>query len=187
MTRNSNVAPEPQGLIALRALGTGAVAGAAGTSALNTIAYLDMVWRARPASNTPEATVTKLADLTGLPIPGSEEERTTRIAALGPLLGLLAGTGVGAALGLARAAGYRPGLFGTFLTATAGAMVVGNGPMTALGVTDPRSWSRTDWLSDIFPHLAYGLTAAAALVAMDPSPTARANQTPPDPGSVIRT
>ena len=133
-----------------------------------------MVWRARPASTTPEATVQKVADLAGIAIPGSEEERGNRLAGLGPLLGIMAGTGVGAALGLARAAGYRPGLLGTFLAATAGALVVGNGPMTALGVTDPRTWSRTDWASNIFPHLAYGITAAAALLAMDPpAPPAR--------------
>jgi hypothetical protein len=154
------------------ALAAGVLAGAAGTTALNTVAYLDMVWRARPASSTPEATVKKLADLTGISFPGTEEERTNRIAGMGPLMGLMAGISVGAALGLARAAGYRPGPVGTSLAATAGALVVGNGPMTALGVTDPRTWSRTDWLSDIFPHLAYGITAAAALRALDPGPTA---------------
>jgi hypothetical protein len=154
------------------ALAAGALAGAAGTTALNTVAYLDMVWRARPASSTPETTVKKLADLTGISIPGTEDERTNRIAGMGPLMGLMAGISVGAALGLARAAGCRPGPVGTSLAATAGALVVGNGPMTALGVTDPRTWSRTDWLSDIFPHLAYGITAAAALRALDPRPPA---------------
>jgi hypothetical protein len=138
----------------LGALAAGAAAGAAGTSALNAVAYLDMVWRARPTSTTPEATVQKMADLAGTAIPGSDEERSNRLAGLGPLLGIIAGTGLGGALGL---------------TATAGALVVGNGPMTALGVTDPRHWSRTDWISDIVPHLAYGITAAAALLAMDPS------------------
>ncbi|CAH0175779.1 hypothetical protein SRABI83_01303 [Arthrobacter sp. Bi83] len=154
------------------ALAAGALAGAAGTTALNTVAYLDMVWRARAASSTPEATVKKLADVTGIPIPGTEDERTNRIAGLGPLMGLMAGISVGAVLGLVRGAGYRPGPLGTCLAATAGALVVGNGPMTALGVTDPRTWSRTDWLSDIFPHLAYGITAAAALRALDPEPSA---------------
>ncbi|WP_104139027.1 hypothetical protein [Arthrobacter sp. ZGTC131] len=169
MSRNNIARQAAVPLTPLGALAAGAAAGAAGTSALNAIAYLDMAWRARPASTTPETTVQKVVDLAGIAIPGSEDERGNRLAGLGPLLGIMAGTGLGAALGLARAAGYRPGLLGTFLTATAGALVVGNGPMTALGVTDPRTWSRTDWASDILPHLAYGITAATALLAMDPA------------------
>jgi hypothetical protein len=37
--------------------------------------------------------------------------------------------------------------------------------MTALGVTDPRSWDATSWLSDVIPHLAYGAVTAAVLTA----------------------
>ncbi len=151
----------------IRALAAGAIAGAAGTTALNTVTYLDMIWRARPASSTPEATVEKLADVTGVRIPGSAEERTHRIAGLGPLTGLLVGAGVGTALGLARAAGYRPRLLGSSLTATAGALIGGNGPMTVLGITDPRTWSPGDWASDLIPHLVYGIVTAAALQALD--------------------
>lgn len=151
----------------IRALATGALAGAAGTTALNTATYLDMVWRARPASTTPEATVEKLADVTGATIPGTAEERTNRIAGLGPLTGLLVGTGVGAALGLARTTGYKPGLLGSSLTAAAGALLGSNGPMTILGITDPRTWTPTDWASDLIPHLAYGIVTGAALQALD--------------------
>jgi hypothetical protein len=35
--------------------------------------------------------------------------------------------------------------------------------MTVLGVTDPRSWSVTDWVSDLVPHLAYGAVAGGVL------------------------
>ena len=154
----------------LRALAGGAVAGAAGTTALNTLTYLDMVWRARAASNTPEATVKKLAAVTGVTIPGTEEERANRIAGLGPLTGLLVGVGTGAALGLARAAGFRPGMAMTSVTAAAAALAGSNGPMTALGITDPRTWSRADWISDIVPHLAYGAVTGGALQALDPDP-----------------
>lgn len=151
----------------IRAIGAGALAGAAGTTALNTVTYLDMIWRARPASSTPEATVEKLAGVTGLNIPGSAEERTNRIAGLGPLTGLLVSAGVGAVLGLARTTGYRPGLLGSSLTATAGALLGSNGPMTILGITDPRTWSPMDWASDLVPHLAYGIVTGAALQALD--------------------
>jgi hypothetical protein len=39
------------------------------------------------------------------------------------------------------------------------------GPMAALDVTDPRTWSPSDWASDVVPHLAYGCTTAAAFAA----------------------
>jgi hypothetical protein len=42
---------------------------------------------------------------------------------------------------------------------------VANGPMTAMGLTDPRTWSRTDWLSDVLPHLAYGWVTASTYAA----------------------
>lgn len=40
----------------------GLIAGAAGTSALNAATYMDMAIRGRPASNTPEESVQRLAD-----------------------------------------------------------------------------------------------------------------------------
>jgi hypothetical protein len=82
-----------------RGLLAGAAAGAAGTTALNAITYLDMVARARPASSTPQDTVEKLSDLTGIPIPGDQEERANRVAGLGPLTGLVAGVGIGPSSG----------------------------------------------------------------------------------------
>jgi hypothetical protein len=46
-------------------------------------------------------------------------------------------------------------------------MVVGNGPMTLLRVTDPRAWSATDWAADVLPHLSYAVSAAATLEMLD--------------------
>jgi len=43
-------------------------------------------------------------------------------------------------------------------------LVASNGPMTVLGITDPRTWSATDWVSDVVPHLAY---AAVVRTTMD--------------------
>lgn len=147
----------------LRGLGIGLAAGAAGTTALNTTTYLDMVLRARPASSTPEASVEALAKRTGLTIPGDGDERTNRVSALGPLLGIASGLGVGVLLGVARSAGIRPGLVTGALLAGGAALIAGNGPMTVLGVTDPRTWSATDWVSDLVPHAVYGVVAAALL------------------------
>ena len=145
----------------------GAAAGAAGSTALNAVTYLDMTVRGRGTSSTPEQTVEKLAEKAHLPIPGEGETRENRVQGLGPLTGLVAGIGVGVLGGLARASGYRSAKpVGTALT-TLGVLVAANGPMTALGVTDPRTWSTTDWISDLVPHLAYGLVVKTTMDAFD--------------------
>lgn len=77
----------------------GAAAGAAGTTALNAVTYLDMVARGRPTSSTPEATVEKLADKAHVPVPGEGDARQNRVAGLGPLTGLVAGVGWGPGCG----------------------------------------------------------------------------------------
>jgi hypothetical protein len=41
-------------------------------------------------------------------------------------------------------------------------MAGANGPMTALRVTDPRSWVAAATGADVVPHLAYGLVTATA-------------------------
>lgn len=153
----------------LRGMLLGAGAGAAGTTALNGVTYLDMVTRGRPASSAPEKTVETLSEKTGVEIPGNEETRQNRVAGLGPLTGMAAGVGVGAVLGALRAVGVRPRpLVGTTL-ASLGALIGGNGPMTAMGVTDPRSWSANAWLTDIIPHVAYGAVTATLLDRLDPN------------------
>ena len=145
----------------------GAAAGAAGTTALNAVTYLDMTVRGRGTSSTPERTVEALAAKAHVPIPGDEEHRANRIAGLGPITGLAAGVGMGVVVGLVRAAGYRSQpLVGTLLT-TLGVLVASNGPMTALGITDPRTWSATDWASDIVPHVAYAAVVKTTMDAFD--------------------
>lgn len=145
----------------------GAAAGAAGTTALNTTSYLDMAVRGRPTSSTPEDTVEKLADLAHVSIPGQGEDRDNRLAGLGPLSGVVTGVGIGALLGLARAARWRPGLVVSALAATAAALAGANVPMTALGITDPRTWPLESWVADIVPHVVYGVVTAATLQGLD--------------------
>ncbi|WP_369135073.1 hypothetical protein [Modestobacter sp. I12A-02662] len=141
----------------------GAAAGAAGTSVLNAVTYLDMVVRGRGASSTPEQTVERLADKAHVAIPGDQETRSNRVQGLGPLTGLAAGIGMGVLTGLVRATGFRSRpLVGTGLI-TAGVLVAANGPMTVLGITDPRTWSTTDWVSDVVPHLAYAAVVKATM------------------------
>jgi hypothetical protein len=145
----------------------GAAAGAAASTALNAVTYVDMAVRGRGSSSTPEKTVEALAQKAHAPIPGDDETRQNRLQGLGPLTGLAAGVGVGVVTGAARAAGLRSQwLVGTLLT-TAGILVAANGPMTALGITDPRSWSTTDWISDLVPHLVYGAVLTSTMDAFD--------------------
>ena len=137
----------------------GAAAGAAGTTALNAVTYLDMAWRGRPPSSTPEDTVEKLAHAAGVEVPGDDQTRQNRLAGLGPLTGIATGVGVGVAAGLLARSRRLPwpalaGVVGL------GAMAGANGPMTVLGITDPRSWGVAGWLSDGVPHVVYGVVTA---------------------------
>jgi len=145
----------------------GAAAGAAGSTALNAVTYLDMAVRGRAASSTPEDTVEKLAGAAHVPIPGDGETRENRKQGLGPLVGLVAGVGVGVLGGAARASGYLSAKPVGITLTTLGVLVAANGPMTVLGVTDPRTWSATDWISDIVPHLAYGAVVKTTMDAFD--------------------
>jgi hypothetical protein len=153
-----------------RHLLNGALAGAAGTTALNAATFLDMAVRKRPASSTPEQTIERGADLVGLRLPEDEQERQARESGIGSLLGALAGVGAGVTLGALRGTTGRPsGTAGTVGAAWVLAMLAGNGPMTLLGVTDPRTWRPVDWVADMVPHLAYAVVAAAALEAFETS------------------
>ncbi len=152
----------------LQGLLLGAAAGAAGTTALDTATYLDMAVRGRPTSSTPQRTVERLAEVGHVEVPGEGETRENRVSGLGPLTGILAGVATGAALGLARGAGWRPRGPVAALAAAAGAVLAGDGPMTLLGVTDPRTWPASSWAADLVPHLAYGAVTAAVLDRLDP-------------------
>ncbi|MGW5362790.1 hypothetical protein [Actinopolymorpha pittospori] len=145
----------------------GAAAGAAGTTALNVVSYVDMVTRARPASTTPETTIETFSRRSHIPIPGTDGARANRVAALAPLTGIAAGVGFGALLGLLRGTRWHSGRVVTMAAATAGVMVATNTPMTALGVTDPRTWAATDWVADVLPHLAYAAVTVAVLDGLD--------------------
>jgi hypothetical protein len=146
----------------------GAAAGAAGTAALDAVTYLDMTVRGRAASDTPERTVEKLADSAGVAVPGEGETRDNRLTGLGALSGIATGVGVGAAFGVLRRLGLRPPtLIGGTLVGLS-TMAATARSMASMGISDPRTWSAADWLSDLLPHLAYGLVTYATLQALEP-------------------
>lgn len=139
----------------------GGLAGAAGTTALNAVTYLDMALRARPASSSPEQTVRQAERHTG-PLPGDQSSAGNRRSGIGALLGIAAGVASGVVYGCARTwCPHAPVpllAIGAGLAANAGSTA----PMTALGVTDPREWTAESWLMDLVPHLAFGAVTALA-------------------------
>ncbi|MGC5022347.1 hypothetical protein [Micromonospora sp. DT47] len=137
----------------------GAIAGAVGSAALNVVSYLDMVVRARPASSTPDEIVRRLAGVAHVDL-GTEDRAANRRSGLGALLGYGMGVAAGAVFGLL-AGGRRWPVPAAAALLGAGVTAMSDGSMTALGVTDPRTWRRSDWVADIVPHVAYGAAAAA--------------------------
>jgi hypothetical protein len=154
-----------------RQLLRGAAAGAAGTTALNAATYLDMLVRARPASTTPEESVRRLVEQghpTALSAKGPDsDEAANRRTALGALMGIATGVGAGAVLGAVRPLlGPRRPVRAMVVAALA-ANLGGVLPMWALGISDPREWSAESWLSDLLPHLVYGVVTAVVYDQLD--------------------
>ena len=149
----------------------GTAAGAVGTVALNAVTYGDMMLRGRSASSVPSQVAGQLIEKAGIDLSTQSEEQggptaQNRQSGLGALQGFAVGLGIGAVYGV-----VRPSLedvskvrAGTMLCLAA--MVASDGPAVALGVTDPRQWDLNSWLSDIVPHLAYGLATALSYDAL---------------------
>ncbi|MEU9594264.1 hypothetical protein AB0D84_31735 [Streptomyces sp. NPDC048193] len=149
----------------MQSLIKGLVAGAAGTVALNLTTYGDMLLRGRGASDMPAEVADRVADRVGLVL-GDEESKPNREQAVGALLGYVTGLGVGAAYGVQR---HRRGPLPDWVAGPvlgAAAMVGSDVPAAALGVTDPKQWDRTSWVSDIVPHVVYGFTTASVYQAL---------------------
>lgn len=133
----------------------GAMAGAAGTSALNATTYLDMAMRGRPPSEVPKKMVKELANRSG--IAQLEENRERAFSAL---VGYVDGVGSGALFGLIRPAMKDVSWFWAGLALGAFTGLMSEGVATAMGQTDPRKWGVAGWLADIVPRAVYGWTAA---------------------------
>jgi hypothetical protein len=161
----------------------GAIAGAAGVVALNAAGYLDMLVRGRAASDMPARVAGKLADELGLPLADADEDRdeddddeddddetdegvpANRREAIGALVGMANGIGIGIAYGICRLVLPRPPAWLAGAALGAAAMAASDYPATRLGLTEPRDWSATDWVSDVVPHMAYGVATAIAFEA----------------------
>jgi hypothetical protein len=136
----------------------GVLAGAAGTLALEIVTYGDMTSRGRPSSDLPARAAGELAKMVGSDL-GDGEQATNRQTGIGSLLGYGAGIGLGTAVGIVAGRRRLPRLKGPVLLGAL-AMIAGDMPMVALGVTNPRTWTKKEWLTDAVPHAAYGLATA---------------------------
>ena len=138
--------------------GLGLMAGAAGTTALNFVGYTDMLVRGRSASSMPAEVASSLADRIELPLGSAlSERRKPREEALGALLGLANGILIGVAYGALHPTLQDTPGWARALIVGGAAMLASDGPAVALEKTDPRTWTASSWVSDILPHLAYGI------------------------------
>ena len=147
----------------------GAIAGAAGTIALDLTTYGDMLVRGRGASSVPARMAGVMADQIGIaPLAtGTEGDvADNRREAAGAVLGYSTGVGIGLVYGLLR--GHTDRKASPLAGAAVGlsAMAASDLPIALTGVSDPATWSSTDWLSDLIPHLVYGLVTVAVYDAL---------------------
>ncbi|SEL11286.1 hypothetical protein SAMN04515665_108125 [Blastococcus sp. DSM 46786] len=156
----------------------GLAAGALGTVVLDAATSLDMALRGRPASSVPERTVDAAAAALDRDVPGRGQVRRNRRSALGALTGIGNGLASGVLASALRSAGVRfPAPLGA-LVAGGTSMALTDGAVAALGVEDPRTWGREEWLADVLPHLAYGAAVQTVLESV-PTDAERAAPVPP--------
>jgi hypothetical protein len=153
----------------LRGVLLGAVAGSTGNLTLEIVTYGDMLLRGRAASGVPAKMAATLADNFGIEALSSAatgNQADNRRSAAGALLGYALGVGLGGAYGLARP------VLGRMSTPLAGAavglaaMTVADASYALTGVSDPKTWSIADWISDFVPHIIYGLVTVATYEAI---------------------
>jgi uncharacterized membrane protein len=131
-------------------LARGAVAGATGTTALAAATSAGAALRGRPAAGAPQG-----------------------------LAGTATGVGLGTLGGLLRTAGLRlPTVVGGPVLGAA-SLVAADGPLAWARLSGRLAGSPAEWASDVVPHLVYGVTTHATLVAVsrvaegrDPEPAA---------------
>jgi hypothetical protein len=151
----------------MRGLILGAIAGAAGTMALDYASYIDMALRGRAPSDLPAEVIRRLAVKAGIPslsVPSDDADDATknRRSALGALSGYKVGIVLGALYGMASYPSTKDrGIVLRSILLCALAMAASDVPSTLLEATNPSEWGTSGWISDIVPHLAYGAVTAA--------------------------
>ena len=146
----------------------GLYAGAVGSTVLNAITYCDMALTGRPASKAPAEVVRRLAEQIGWKQLAQSDDTATidiqnKRQALGALLGIAVGVGIGGVWGISRPILSMLPLFIQAPCIGVSAMAASDVPLARLGVSDPKTWSSSDWLRDVLPHIGYGVAVALIL------------------------
>jgi hypothetical protein len=145
----------------------GAIAGAAGTVALDVATYADMAVRGRRASDVPATMVKNVAEAAGAGALASDDETTTnRRSGIGALFGYASGLAVGIAYGVVRPALRGGPVVLAALAAGGAAMALSDMAIAASGASDLKTWRPADWAADAIPHLCYGLALALSFDAL---------------------
>ncbi|MEZ5235204.1 MAG: hypothetical protein R2749_21240 [Acidimicrobiales bacterium] len=144
-----------------RSIGGAVIASLAATTALNATTYVDMLLRGRPASSLPSQAADAFARRLHLPLGDPDGDAgAARREGLGALLGI--GTGlVGGTAAALSVRGRLPAALGA-PAAGLGVMAMSDGANAVAGLSDPRTWSTADWLSDLIPHLVFGAVLVLA-------------------------
>ena len=150
----------------------GAVAGGFGTLLLNIVTYLDMIVQGRPASSAPEELAGRLAEkahIDQIASANQAQEAQARRSATGALMGYTTGLGLAVGYSALRMVGVRPNSLVSGVGLGLAAMASSDVPLTVTGVSNPKQWSARSWLSDLVPHIAYGLATASAFQMLQPA------------------
>ncbi len=139
----------------------GLVAGAAGTCAINAATYADIAMRGRPPSSVPEKTIEHYAQQAGVGFGSDPKAAENRKGGVASLAGFATGVGGGLAFALVRrVTGFVPATLAG-IALGAGVMAFTDTSSARAGATDPSTWSPSDWLADLVPHLIYGVVTAS--------------------------
>jgi hypothetical protein len=146
----------------------GMVAGAVGTTMLNIATYLDMAMRGRPPSEVPEKVVDEVTNKLDFSLEqeGGGETADNRRSALGAPHGFSFRSVWGSIYGLVHPAIRR--ISPAARSAGLGvAVMAGNDvPAIAVGATKPSEWGISGWVSDLTPHMIYGIATVASYERM---------------------
>ena len=150
----------------LTGITSGLLSGAAGATALNIVSYAQQAVKGTPSSATPDQAAQAIVHAVGAEVPGSPDMRQNRLEGLGPLSGYAVGMGVGALGGALRALSVKIPIGLAPFVLGLGTMAISDTVMTALGITDPRTWTAASVAKDAVPHLSYGAITVLALHRM---------------------
>ena len=143
----------------------GAIAGAAGTLALEITSYADMAIRGRASSDLPAEVVRRMAEAIGMDALSASNERAgertkARRSALGAISGYAVGIGIGVLYGAVRPLLRRVPVAISGVALGAAGMAAADVPAAKLGATDPTTWGVAGWTADALPHAVFGLVTA---------------------------